>query len=74
MKIALLSLAASLALTASSSLASAGIAWRFPPKGGVPYAVQVPDAETATARRGKSKLGYGRTKPTEHRRLVRPFR
>ena len=70
----LASLAAALALAAGAATAHAESVMRFPPKGGVPYVVQVPDRPSATSRRSTINDTNGRTERRNGRRVVRPDR
>jgi hypothetical protein len=62
-----------LALAAGASAAHAETVIRFPPKGGIPYAVQVPDRPNATSRR-TIKDTQARTEPRNGRKIIRPDR
>lgn len=68
------SLTAVLALAAGASAAHAETVIRFPPKGGIPYAVQVPDRPNATSRRTTIKNTQARTERRKDRKVVRPDR
>src|SRR5262245_42798398 len=69
-----------LVLATSVAAARAETVVRFPPKGGIPYAVQVPDRPNATARgnslsRGKTiEYGSGRVERRNGRWVVKPNR
>jgi hypothetical protein len=70
----LASLTAVLALAAGASAAHAETVIRFPPKGGIPYAVQVPDRPNATSRRSTITDTQARTERRNGRRVLRPDR
>lgn len=70
----LASLTAALALAAGASAAHAETVIRFPPKGGVPYVVQVPDRPNATSRRSTINDTSARTERRNGRKIVRPNR
>lgn len=68
----LASLIGALALVTGVSAAQADTIVRFPPKGGIPYAVQVPDRPSAAApRRSTIKEGAARTEWRLGRRVAK---
>ena len=70
----LASLTAVLALAAGAAAAHAESVVRFPPKGGLPYVVQVPDRPSATSRRSAIKDTQARTERRNGGKVVRPDR
>ena len=70
----LASLAIALVLAISVSATQAETVWRFPHKGGAPYAVQLPDRPSATSRQKTIDYGSLRMEQRNGRRVVRPDR
>lgn len=67
----LASLAIALALATSVSAAQAETVWRFPHKGGAPYALQLPDRPSTTVRQKTIDFGSVRMEQRNGRRVVR---